>query len=209
MDTDNLKSEIAKRQPETRNLKLEIKLTDQPNLNPLAIIEQYYTPSTPLYDTLVRHSLSVRDKAFQLAARHAELGIDTAFVAEAAMLHDIGIFRTYAPKIFCLGTHDYTEHGYLGAELMRNEGLPRHALVCERHTGTGISLEQIERLNMPLPHRDMRPVSIEEQLICYADKFFSKTHLDEELTIERARQKLARFGDASVEQFDKWVALFE
>ena len=175
----------------------------------LSIITRYYLPGTPLYDTLMRHSQSVCDKALQLASRHPELGIDTDFVAEAAMLHDIGIFMTEAPKIFCVGSHRYIEHGYLGAELMRREGLPRHALVCERHTGTGISLEQILEQNLPLPHRDMRPVSIEEQLICYADKFYSKSHLDQELTIDQARAKLVRFGDSSVERFDEWVGKFE
>ena len=31
-----------------------------------------------------------------------------------------------------------------------------------------------------VPHREMLPITLEEQLICFADKFFSKTHLDEE-----------------------------
>ena len=175
----------------------------------LSIITRYYLPGTTLYDTLMRHSQSVCDKALQLVSRHPELGIDTDFVVEAAMLHDIGIFMTEAPKIFCVGSHRYIEHGYLGAELMRREGLPRHALVCERHTGTGISLEQILEQDLPLPHRDMRPVSLEEQLICYADKFYSKSHLDQELTIDQARAKLVRFGDSSVERFDEWVEKFE
>ncbi|MGM9782244.1 MAG: HDIG domain-containing metalloprotein, partial [Paludibacteraceae bacterium] len=147
-------------------------------MQPLDIIRKYYKPDTALYDTLVCHSTAVRDKALTLAARHPELHIDTAFVAEAAMLHDIGIFETNAPNIFCRGTHAYIEHGYLGAELLRREQLPRHALVCERHTGTGLTIEQIVKRQLPVPQRDMRPVSIEEQLICYADKFFSKSHLD-------------------------------
>ncbi|MGN0187650.1 MAG: HDIG domain-containing metalloprotein [Paludibacteraceae bacterium] len=178
-------------------------------MQPLEIIKKYYTLDTPLYDTLVRHSTAVRDKALALAARHPELNIDTAFVAEAAMLHDIGIFKTNAPGIFCYGTHAYIEHGYLGAELLRQEHLPRHALVCERHTGTGLTLEQIISQQLPVPQRDMRPVSIEEQLICYADKFFSKTHLDIEIPTATARAKLAKFGEASVQQFDIWQCLFE
>lgn len=59
---------------------------------------------------------------------------------------------------------------------MRKEGFPRHALVCERHTGAGISLQSIIDQQLPVPHRDMVPVSLEEQVICFADKFFSKTH---------------------------------
>ena len=63
---------------------------------------------------------------------------------------------------------------------MRSEGYPRHALVCERHTGAGLSLEDIIAQNLPVPHRDMLPVSMEEQVVCFADKFYSKTHLERE-----------------------------
>ena len=178
-------------------------------MQPLDIIRKYYKPDTALYDTLVCHSTAVRDKALTLAARHPELHIDTAFVAEAAMLHDIGIFETNAPNIFCRGTHAYIEHGYLGAELLRREQLPRHALVCERHTGTGLTIEQSVKRQLPVPQRDMRPVSIEEQLICYADKFFSKSHLDVEIPPATVRDKLAKFGKDSVRQFDAWQYLFD
>ena len=178
-------------------------------MQPLDIIRKYYKPDTALYDTLVCHSTAVRDKALTLAARHPELHIDMAFVAEAAMLHDIGIFETNAPNIFCRGTHAYIEHGYLGAELLRREQLPRHALVCERHTGTGLTIEQIVKRQLPVPLRDMRPVSIEEQLICYADKFFSKSHLDIEIPPATVRAKLAKFGKDSVRQFDAWQHLFD
>ena len=143
-------------------------------MNSLDIIEKYYKKGTPLYDILLSHSVSVSNKALKLA-RQSGLDINLQFVQEAAMLHDIGIFLTDAPSIQCFGKHSYVEHGYLGAELLRSEGLPRHALVCERHTGTGISLEEIIERNLPLPHRDMVPVSLEEQLICCADIFYSKT----------------------------------
>jgi len=53
------------------------------------------------------------------------------FIEEAALLHDIGIFNTNLPKIGCYGRHPYISHGYLGRELLENEGLAAHALVCE------------------------------------------------------------------------------
>ena len=68
---------------------------------------------------------------------------------------------------------------------MRAEGYPRHARVCERHTGTGITLAMIEERGLPLPHRDFMPETLEEQLICYADKFYSKTKLDKEKSVEK------------------------
>ena len=163
-------------------------------MNPFLIINAYYKTHTVLYDILVSHSQSVAKKARDIAEKNPELHIDTHFVSEAAMLHDIGIFMTNAPEIFCLGQNRYIEHGYLGADLLRKEGFPKHALVCERHTGTGLSLHQIKQQNLPLPHRDMRPVSIEEQLICFADKFFSKTKLNQEIPIVTIRQHLSKFG---------------
>ena len=177
-------------------------------MNPLQIIEKYYDKESELYRILVSHSEDVTNKALTLASRHPELKIDTQFVSEAAMLHDIGIFKTFAPDICCDGTEAYICHGYLGSEIMEQEGFPRHAFVCERHTGTGISLSHIIEKDLPVPHRDMRPVSIEEQLICFADKFFSKTHLGEERDVRKARVKLENFGYDSLRQFDKWCRMF-
>ena len=178
-------------------------------MNPYEIIAKYYTPGSDLYNILVKHSEAVRDKALELAHRHPELGLDLEFIAEAAMLHDIGILETDAAGIKCFGTHKYIEHGYLGAEMMRREGYPRHALVCERHTGTGLRLTDIIERELPVPHRELCPVTMEEQLICYADKFFSKTRLDSEDSYERVEKKMQKWGEESVEQLRRWHEKFE
>ena len=62
--------------------------------------------------------------------------------------------------------------------------------------------------NYPLPHRDLLPVSIEEKLICYADKFYSKTHLEKEKSVEKARKSLERYGEEGVRRFDNWCEQF-
>lgn len=178
-------------------------------MNPYEIIEKYYIPGSDLYNILVKHSEAVRDKALTLAHRHPELGLDLEFIAEAAMLHDIGILETDAPGIKCFGSHRYIEHGYLGAEMMRREGLHRHALVCERHTGTGLRLADIIARDLPVPHRELSPVTLEEQLICYADKFFSKTRLDTEDSYERVEKKMQKWGEESVKQLRIWKEKFE
>jgi uncharacterized protein len=54
----------------------------------------------------------------------------------------------------------------------------------------------------------MLPVSMEEQLICFADKFFSKTHLGEERSVKKARNKLRKYGEETILRFDKWCELF-
>ena len=176
-------------------------------MNCLEIIEKYYTPKTPLYNILISHSVSVKNKALRLA-HQSGVDVDIEFVGEAAMIHDIGIFQTNAPTIHCYGTHDYIEHGYLGAAIMLKEGFPRHAMVCERHTGTGIALKEIVTRKLPLPHREMSPITLEEQLVCYADLFFSKTKLEEELKLPTIRYKVGLWGEDSLCQLDKWIEMF-
>lgn len=172
------------------------------------IINKYYPSDDELRRTLMVHSRAVADKALSLARLHPELGVDIPFVEEAAMLHDIGIFRTNAAGIHCHGTEPYICHGIIGADLLRGEGYPRHALVCERHTGTGLTLQQIEANGWPMPHRDMQPQTMEEQLICFADKFFSKTRPDREKTVEEARHSLEKFGAEGLVKFDAWCQTF-
>ena len=177
-------------------------------MNALALIDKYYPEENELKHILLTHSRSVADKALALARLHPELKLDLQFIEEAALLHDIGIFLTDADGIHCYGSHPYICHGYLGADLVRKEGYPRHALVCERHTGAGLSLKAIEERNLPIPHREMVPVSLEEQLICFADKFYSKTKLDKEKSLEKARKSIERHGEEGLEWFDNWCRLF-
>jgi uncharacterized protein len=174
---------------------------------PITIIEKYYSPQSEAYEILVNHSRLVAEKAVEIARNKPDLNADIPFVEEAAWLHDIGIFLTHAPSIGCSGDYPYICHGYLGADLLRREGLPRHALVAERHTGTGISLGEIIEQELPLPHRDMRPVSVEEQIVCFADKFYSKTYHGMK-TIEEIRVSLGRHSEENVVQFDKWCEMF-
>ena len=172
------------------------------------IINKYYDEDAALRRILVVHSESVARKALQIADAHPELGLDRQFILEAAMLHDIGICQTDAPGILCHGTHPYICHGILGAAMLRQEGLERHARVCERHTGAGLSLHDIVSQNLPLPHQSLLPETLEEQVICYADKFFSKTRLDREKTVEQAERSLAKFGTEGLLRFQEWEILF-
>ncbi len=173
------------------------------------IIDKYYNEDADLRRILVVHSQSVARRALRIADKHPELHLDRPFIEEAAMLHDIGIIRCDAPGILCHGTEPYIRHGLLGAEMLRAEGYERHARVCERHTGAGLPLDEIIAQGLPLPHRDLQPETLEEQVICYADKFYSKTRLDREKTIAEAARSLAKFGDAGVQRFMRWTEMFE
>lgn len=172
------------------------------------IIAKYYAQQPALMELLLLHSRQVAAKAMEVLDAHPEIEADREFVYEAAMLHDIGILHTHAPGIGCMGTEPYICHGRLGAEMLRREGLPAHARVAERHTGTGLTAETICSQGLPLPPMDFLPETIEEQIVCYADKFFSKSHPEKAKTTEQVRKMLSRFPDADLRRWDSWVALF-
>ena len=172
------------------------------------IIQKYYNGNPELLKILLKHSKAVADKAIAIAEAHPELPIDRQFLLEAAMVHDIGIIKTNATDIQCFGTEPYIRHGVLGAEMMRAEGYPLHARVCERHTGAGLSLKEIEEQSLPLPHEDLLPETLEEKLICYADKFFSKTRLDREKTLEQAERSVAKHGEEGLRRFKEMEEIF-
>jgi uncharacterized protein len=71
--------------------------------------------------------------------------------------------------------------------------------------------EDIRQQDLPLPARDMLPVSIEEEIICYADKFYSKNGRDtaREKTVSEIVSSLKRYGHDKVRRFQAWVEMFE
>ena len=174
-----------------------------------SLIHKYYASQPELEALLLTHSQQVADEALRVADRHPELQLDRDFLYEAAMLHDIGIIHCDAPGILCYGTQPYILHGVLGAQMLRAEGLPRHARVAERHTGTGLTQAEIERRSLPLPPGDYRPETLEEQVICYADKFFSKSSPEAPKTLSHVLRSLSRFGDEGVRQFLLWHEQFQ
>jgi uncharacterized protein len=175
---------------------------------PEEIIKKYYEEGSELHILLLAHGVSVAEKAIEIARMRPEWKFDETFICEAALLHDIGIFLINAPEIHCYGKYPYICHGYLGADLLRKEGFDRHALVCERHTGSGLTRENILRDGLPLPARDMMPETPEEKLICFADKFFSKSHPEKVKTVEKIRKSLSRYGDDVLARWDEMFKLF-
>ena len=178
-------------------------------MNYQIIIDEYYPEDNELRALLLKHSRQVADKCLETCRKHPELNIDEPFVEAAAMLHDIGVRWCYAPSIFCEGREPYIRHGLIGGELLRSKGLDAYACVCERHTGTGLTQEHIISQKLPLPVRDFIPVTLEEKLVCYADKFFSKSSPNNVRTVKEAARSLEKFGNEGVEKFMKWAEMFE
>lgn len=174
------------------------------------IIEKYYKKDSMAYKFLYEHSQSVAQLAVRIANQNPDLCPDIEMVRTAAMLHDIGIYMTNAPEIGCFGEHPYLAHGYLGRELLEKEGLHEIAPVCERHVGVGLTLEDIKNNKLPLPQRDMTPQTIEEKIVCYADKFYSKSdkYLKTPRPLDKTRKKVAKYGPEKIAVFEDLIKLF-
>jgi uncharacterized protein len=180
-------------------------------MNPIDIITQYYENDSKAFKILIKHGRQVADRALEIAGRVTHLKPDLKFIEQAAMLHDIGIFLTHAPELACFGDYPYICHGYLGRKILEKEDLTEHGLVCERHVGVGITTEDIKHQALPLPARNMVPVSMEEQIICYADKFFSKdgNPRSKDRTVEKIIHSLKPYGHDKILRFQAWVKMFE
>ena len=177
-------------------------------LDTIAILKRYFQGEA--LEVIVTHGRAVAGLACAIGSEEMLPMEEMTFIEEAAVLHDIGVCLVHAPDIGMFGKHPYIMHGILGREILEGEGLPRHALVCERHIGVGLTVADIVNQQLPLPHRDMTPQSIAEEIICFADLFFSKKpgKLEKLKPVGQVRAKLAHFGDDKLQIFDNWVGRF-
>lgn len=173
-------------------------------MNYQSIIDHYFPEEAnpQLRNILLLHSAAVRDKALRVCDHHPELNADRGIVEAGAMLHDIGIVKCDAEGIHCHGTEPYIKHGTLGAQMLddikddtnvnpyTHETIEKLKRICARHTGTGLP--------------GLEPETIEEIIVCYADKFYSKTKLDKTKTPEQAVNSLRKFGEEGVNIFNRW-----
>ena len=177
----------------------------------------YPDKQDPLRGDLFLHSCQVQQKAleiFKLLPEEEKKHIDISVVENGALLHDVGVKMCHAPDIRCHGKEHYMLHGLLGAEMLREYGkkhsldLEVYALICERHTGSGLTAAEIEEQALPLPPVDLLPETKEEKLICLADKFFSKSGSMSEKSMEKVYKSMAKHGDGPLQRFIGLCRLF-
>lgn len=175
------------------------------------IIEQYFPKNSLSGYYYQTHVEAVTKFALSICKEHPNLKADEKIVEKGAMLHDIGICRVNAPDIGCFGEQPYICHGILGAEIIMQElNDSKIARICKTHIGMGITIEDIEKLNLPLPKENMVPETIEEQIVCFADKFFSKTkkNLTHPKALDEVQRLVGKFGEEKLKMFNHLVQLF-
>ncbi|KAF0218939.1 MAG: hypothetical protein FD174_2455 [Geobacteraceae bacterium] len=174
-------------------------------MNAVALLEKHFA-SRKAFEIVLEHSRRVADKALKIAGG-IRAPLDLKFIEEAALLHDIGVSRIHAPQLDCHGSAPYIRHGVLGREILDAEGFIAHGLVCERHIGVGLTVEDIIRQKLPLPHREMRPLTMEERIVSFADLYYSKTpgRLGEEKAPAEVMEGLRKFGAHKASIFREWL----
>ena len=167
------------------------------------IIDKYYPVGSHRRDIYIRHCRQVSDLALSISHK-LNLPLNDEEIETAGMLHDIGIFLTDAESIDCHGGEHYLRHGLLGGILLRDEGYPEEiARVAEHHTGAGLTAEDIIANNLPLPPKDYLPETLLERLICYADKFYSKSGDMERKPLDKVIKSMEKLGPDSASRFKK------
>ncbi len=170
------------------------------------LLMEYLELCRPVFDIFFYHGTLVAAKALKAAEKVSSQQPDLQFIYEASMVHDFGILMTYAPEIDCFGKAHYIEHGVLGAAVFETRGLPRFARVCATHIGTGLTREDIRFASLPIPEKDYLPETVEEKIICWADKFYSKNinRLFEEKTVDHIIKNLEKHHSSKVALFLHW-----
>jgi uncharacterized protein len=177
-------------------------------LDTKVILDRYFCGD--VLQAIVAHGNAVSGLAVSISRLQGMSDDEIVFVHQASMLHDIGVCRVRAPELGLFGEHPYIMHGILGREILEAEGLPLHALICERHIGVGLTENDIIQQSLGLPLRDMSPVTLAEQIVCFADLFYSKKpgRLLKRKSVADVRASLQRFGPQKVEIFDVWMQRF-
>lgn len=164
-------------------------------------LHEKYAPSPEAFKLVYTHCEIVSDIAEQLLSRLAS-SIDADLVRAGSLLHDIGVYRLYDPT-GRLDHSQYVRHGLLGHELLSEEGLPDAiARFCSRHTGVGLSSDDVRNQSLPLPVADYLAESGEELIVMYADKFHSKTSPPAFVTAASYAASIRRFGEEKESVFE-------
>ena len=176
-------------------------------MDPFALLAKHFHGNEAALDIVYRHSRRVADKALSIAKVAKAGKADLRFIEEAALLHDIGVSGIHSPKLHCFGSEPYIRHGIIGRRILEAEGLPLHALVCERHIGVGLTALDIVTQKLPLPQREMSPISSCERIVALADLFYSKSkgELDREKSVVEVKNDLLKFGPEKVVILESWL----
>ena len=163
-------------------------------------------------DLIWTHSMIVKKICFNFIdnlGKDARLKIDKELLEKGALVHDVGVY-------FCFDEDfnpdkkapDYFYHGRQGEKFLRSQGIDDNKVIrfTTVHTGVGITKEDIKREKLDLPEKNFVPVSLEEQILTYADKFHTKAPVF--VSFDEAKSKLEKHDIAKGVKMDQFRNIF-
>lgn len=110
-----------------------------------------------------RHSEKVADKAMEISRKIKKAKVDMNLIEIGALLHDVGRTKTHSFK-----------HALIGGKILKERGFSEKlSRICETHILGGLDKEDAKEVG--LPEKDYLPLTIEEKIICLADKHMAGT----------------------------------
>ncbi len=143
--------------------------------------------------------------------------VDLPLAVLGALVHDIGTYqviddpgsyggREADPAHPVTFRRDYIRHGILGYTYLRDSGADEAvAQFARNHTGLGLTRDMVERQHLDLPAADYVPLTREQEIVMYADKFNSKSDPIVFVSVEGYSRRCARFGEANVRRWHELV----
>ena len=150
---------------------------------------------------VIAHCQAVASLAVELSEKFEAKNypINMALIEAGALLHDLGRAKTHS-----------VNHAIEGMQIAQAESLP-DAIICiiKRHVGAGITSEEAEVLNWPKDN--YIPQSLEEKIVCYADKCISGTkRIPVETTVKQLQtQKLEDAAQRVINLYKEITNLLE
>ncbi|HMF29919.1 MAG TPA: HDIG domain-containing protein [Candidatus Lokiarchaeia archaeon] len=117
-----------------------------------------------LPEHIIAHVTEVSRQAIYFAKKVKKVPVNRDLVQIGALFHDIGRSRSHG-----------FQHGIEGGNILRERGYPEElARIAERHILGGFTAEEAAELG--LPPKDFIPETIEEKIVCLADKMVNGIH---------------------------------
>jgi uncharacterized protein len=137
-------------------------------------VHRRYAQNEYVFELVYTHCKIVTEIALW-CANNSKLRIDLELLEAASMLHDIGTYALLDKKGRDDNRHNYKQHAIFGAALADEEGFdPRISEIIKTHLLLGLSRQEIIDAKEGMPQNDYLPMSIEAEILCYADRFHSK-----------------------------------
>jgi uncharacterized protein (TIGR00295 family) len=167
----------------------------------VALLKKYSKGDERVFRLVLAHSKAVQKVALEIAKDIPNLDID--LIKVGSILHDIGRFSCPPKTILSI------KHGIRGAEILRKEGHEELAKIAERHLGAGISKQDIKEQKLPLPKKDLMPVTKEEKIITCADNlvFGKRTGTIKEVVERFSKEVSPKIGKRAKGLYEEILAM--